>query len=345
MKYKEIEYSSFLELYFDILPSGNLGTKLDGFVFRGESSAKRQLLPSIFRPNGKYKIPEWDAMMFEFENFQEDYIMVEYYLMKHFFIEANKNGLKIPNVQIIKNNYLNTSEWPAYSNKKHKWIDDELVELVALAQHYGVVTRMLDWTSDINVAFYFAALGACKRKRDSFKEISSKYDDTDKLVVWAVNARLIELGKNSLNPIPLKFVVPPYSDNPNLNAQKGVLSYWEVDYKVKKLYGQPRIIAKDAIIDMTPLDEQLKKYCKENLDDDILLYKILLPVEDCIEMFSFLNKTGYDASRLFPGYDGVAKKINEDLLVSELNTIKFRENNNQSDLNYSHFVLTKGGTD
>jgi hypothetical protein len=44
-----------------------------------------------------------------------------------------------------------------------KWIFDDLEELTALAQHYGIPTRMLDWTYDFDTALYFASINVAKK--------------------------------------------------------------------------------------------------------------------------------------------------------------------------------------
>lgn len=50
MKIETIKYNSFDEFLVDvILPSGELKKKLDGFIFRGERTNKRKLLPGALR--------------------------------------------------------------------------------------------------------------------------------------------------------------------------------------------------------------------------------------------------------------------------------------------------------
>ncbi len=106
---------------------------------------------------------------------------------------------------------------------KRKWLSPDIVELAALAQHYGLPTRLIDWTFDIFVALYFAAFGARKRHL-----ADKNTDESDTLVIWALNRQALAY-QSKTGKIPLKFTVPPYHGNSNLYAQKGILTYWEVD--------------------------------------------------------------------------------------------------------------------
>ncbi len=78
-------------------------------------------------------------------------------------------------------------------------------------------------------------------------------------------------------PCPLKFVVPSYSENPNINAQKGVLTYWELHYKEKFF---------DSLsnhVDRTPIDQLIIQYGEEKGNIRVpLLYKIKVPMSYCL---------------------------------------------------------------
>ena len=52
----------------------------------------------------------------------------------------------------------------------------EFIEVISLAQHYGVPTKVLDWTYDYKVALYFALKDILKDKNN--------YSDG---VLWAFN--------------------------------------------------------------------------------------------------------------------------------------------------------------
>ena len=60
-----------------------------------------------------------------------------------------------------------------------------------------------------------------------------------------------------------------------------------------------------------PFDEIIREQVNSNNEGPIL-YKILIPTPQDGELYNYLSKKGYDASLIFPGYDGVTKKIKED---------------------------------
>ena len=87
-----------------------------------------------------------------------------------------------------------------------------LEEQSGLAQHYGVPTRLLDWSDDGLTAAYFAA---------------SSPSGADRLCVWALNE---ELSVSQVQPLwgnvalTLKVIRPPRSTNSYLRAQRGAFT-------------------------------------------------------------------------------------------------------------------------
>ena len=129
------------------------------------------------------------------------------------------------------------------------------------------------------------------------------------MVIWALNHKTILFkGLADLTRIPIKFVVPSYHDNPNINAQKGVLSYVEVDkeplYRFQTDNNNP--------IDSTPLDKYILSLCDGR--DETLLYRFEIPIADCGKAISAVWELGYNAARLFPGFNGVTAYLDEEYL-------------------------------
>jgi len=285
-------FNTFKEFWDAVSPLGEYGRKMKNFIYRGESSNNWKLLPKILRCQQDDK-GEPERIYREIKSIIE------------FFLEANYQGLKVPNNKMIHyspDEIIGTDLF---------WISDEFEEIVALAQHYGLPTRLLDWTKDIFIAFYFASKGVM--------EIERINNDTEPcLIIYALNYKFLNeetkkwnYARDCLNrkPFPIKFLIPHYSDNPNIMAQSGILSYSEVEIKMYS--------ANTWKTDYTPLDDKLQELVDDKDHDyhisepETLLYKFMIPPTEATAMFNFISNLNYSYSRIYPGYDGIIKTLKE----------------------------------
>jgi hypothetical protein len=323
MKVENKRFNDFKEFFHEVIFNNNEIVNPEyRFIFRGESSNRFQLLPSALRLENKRKNAMHyadrlsDGSFVSLDDLEKSQVESEYRLLKDFYVIADRNGLTLPNVEIIRrnivNNPLNSREHlvrmtTMEDKNNQKWLSYDLAELAGLAQHYGIKTRMLDWTFDIFVALYFAVDGICLHKKEN-DTVSN-----ENIVIWALNSFYL----NNLK-LPLKFVVPPYSGNANLNAQKGILTYWEIEIDhTWTLLTNGAAYNNSRPTDRTPLDNLLKDFplLTDNQDDfvnnPIVLYKFEIPIRDCKEIKDFLKKIGYSKSRLLPGFSSVAQEVYE----------------------------------
>lgn len=302
---EEVNFDNFEGFYKEMGPGGSLFFKLKGFVFRGQSDCSYKLRPSILRykNNGIFKISDLSYMaktnkdvcigaaQFELEN-----VFLEYLLLIHFYKIANYSGLHVP---CINNFIFSVNEKFLFDKMQEggfSWIHKDIVELAALAQHYGIPTRLLDWSFDVYVALYFAVRGACKHIHEG-KEKKRYFE------LWAINHSAL----SEIDDIPLKFIVPSYNNNKNLCAQKGILSYYEKKLdEIVKFEGENLIHIKR---DTRPLDKILEVHSDKFTEK--MLYRIIFPYTCAKSTFNFLNKLGYHASKIFPGYKGVVMEMQE----------------------------------
>ena len=149
-------------------------------------------------------------------------------------------------------------------------MDDD--SLLAFARHHGLPTRLLDWSRSIYVAAFFA----CNRYEC--------VDQADSVVIYALNtqSQLIdeELG--------LKVIRPADRNNYRQFYQQGL-------YTLLNTYH-------DTIEDYL-LDAQ--KRCQQI--DEPVLYKILLPVSECVEALIDLQFMNINFSALYGDADGYAQ--------------------------------------
>lgn len=304
---EEIKFDSFKDFYDAIGPNGELFEDLQGFIFRGHSTESYKLIPSAFRyskdAKDEYNIDILlkmvnrklqDGNLLTTEFFQ---IFIEYCLLQKFYRIANYSGLQVPCINDFIFNASTEYLKEEMKSITFSWLHKDLVELAALAQHYGIPTRLLDWTFDIYVSLYFASRGACK-KIEKYGTIN------DNFAIFAINHEL--LSTKFKDVIPIKFIVPTYHNNSNICAQKGILSYFAIN--TNNIVGRKG----DLLLkrNTSSLDTLLLKY-KNEFDGEKILYKIIIPYSEAKAVFIFLNELNYNAAKIFPGYWGVAREMEE----------------------------------
>ncbi|MGE1061209.1 FRG domain-containing protein [Megasphaera paucivorans] len=334
---KTVEYDSFLEFYEEnfIEPITNkknrtgkcLEFNYKDFIFRGMHDASYELIPSFHR--WFRSSPYYSLVSGNYQTAFESCFFNEFKFLEEFYKQCNFQGLPIPgdinlskyqftqiysNKEILEtmtNTDLENIKKNVFENvmEKGQWVSDMYLNFVALAQHYGLPTRMLDWTFDVRVAAYFATLKNLKKRTNR------------SYVIWALNTA--EIGtlrykkiKTQQDTIPLEFVVPQYSQNPNICAQKGILTTWRLNLctdEGKESYENELRDTNNAA-----LEKLISDYCKNSFNDDdwkgivkkmdneAVLYKFIFPSEDINSTLRFLREQDYLTAHLFPGYKGCA---------------------------------------
>jgi hypothetical protein len=165
-----------------------------------------------------------------------------------------------------------------------RWPPHELTSLVALAQHYLIPTRLLDWTWKPRVAAYFAA-------RDVMKNEARR---KGRLAVWALRIAMVEsLWIHQTDP-DVEIVRAPYASNPNLAAQAGLFT---VARHVHENVGLQAVLERQCMGRGLPLNT--------------VLAKLTLPVTEARSLMARLAYEDVSAATVFPGYGGVSETLRE----------------------------------
>src|SRR5262249_44811339 len=136
------------------------------------------LRPSAFRGPDKLLChistpwAEWD---------NQTQMAVEADTLTRFVEEADQAGLSLPGNLAEIYQRLHEPHWPNRVTKGDlvfEWPSPGVWPVVALAQHYGVATRFLDWTRLPTVACYFAAVDVMQHNR------------VGELAVWAFSTSM-----------------------------------------------------------------------------------------------------------------------------------------------------------
>ena len=262
-------------------------------------------------------------------------ISAEWKVLKAFFELADLRGMPLPeDSQRMREIVRLFHPLPARGREERAlWPPSEFLSLCGLAQHYGVPTRLLDWTFDARVAAYFAGRGVMSHVEDvtpPIKETVRRYvshtdvpwnerqfdavqHGSDKtMAVWAFNKifddslRLRERFAPPTETVPYETVSIPYATNPNIQAQQGVFTV-------------VRHRNDSNFVDGEPLDSTMYGYLERCFPDVLktsestipLFWKFELPWSQYRSLLRQLANAGVNASTVFPGYYGVADAVRE----------------------------------
>lgn len=191
-----VRFDSVDELLRVVIGLGHFDSNPPKLVFRGAGDLRFGLVPGAWRAGEFQKSPEAQKAK-------------ELDEISNFAIGADAIGHRLPDG-------MSVSSILHYCNGERFY--HEMLPTIGLAQHYGVRTRLIDFTHDRLVALYFAALSAMH---------AYSSDTRAELVVWVADVNCLHSATIE-SPAPpssssnLSLVQISYAGNENLRAQKGV---------------------------------------------------------------------------------------------------------------------------
>lgn len=298
MMIDSIDFTTADEMFEFFSPWGS-NPNLDDYIFRGHSHESYELVPTALRIGNVdwfWKVCGLGRPAGSQYDYTPWQVNAEYTLIRAFYRLADQRGLEVPSSEKMRFDLVQERDIFGLGARAFNelWIPNDLLETVALAQHYGIPTRLLDWTYDIFVALYFALTGAVGRD--------------GKLEIWALNKEHISFCNNTKSKINLKFITPHYANNPNLNAQKGVFTHWPSPIPLIEDELECWKKGQFNIVDRRPLDKLISDTAL-NSGEITIFKRFTLPCLQAKRGCKILNKLGYDAAKIFPGYHGVAKQL------------------------------------
>lgn len=296
MEMSENKYRPYEEVEFKFkdLLTRTLIARPRTTLFRGVEDSSYTLIPSALRDKGKTELKKLTNEYLKHEStwnidngVEKDPVFYEIGPLIWFHDIANKQGLDIPSIP--REYYGDVYKEIDELTKLHKesWMNELWFETAALAQHYGIPTRLLDWTYDMNVAIYFAT----KLSEEKIEKNPDGY-----FTIWELDKAKASMISNNI-----RFVVPKYSENPNIRAQKGILSV----IVGSKEYGNMPL--EDVVVKEFERQPGLQSILGK--DGMPVLTKLKIPYSEVPKIRSNFESRGLRYDTYFPGLAGIVSRM------------------------------------
>lgn len=273
----EHKYEKAEDLWLALSPTNEFRNGVENFVYRGQGDSTWPLVPTILRPRNHPPIISYSKMVGS-----DEMVFYELSILKRFVKHCDAVGIAVPNdSQSFRRNVLSTQTADRYYKQPSLWPNPEILDLMAMAQHHGVPTRLLDWTTRAYTAAYFGASSAVGRF-DLWKE-------GDRLAIWALD----RVGLGIHEQIVLH--QSPGAISRHLAAQGGLFTV------------HPHSGLRSGTFSIKGLEEML---------NDIPytpFLKLTLPVYESVELLRLCSLAGFNAATIYPTADGAGRAVLDDM--------------------------------
>ena len=267
------------------------------WAFRGQANSAWDLLPSAYRADSR--LDGWRTKGLGVRETDKEQMAAEWRALRAFAERADATGLPFPD-----DHHLILLAPPVGANSdimdalfdQAVWPMPRYHGVAALAQHHGVPTSLLDWSSHAEVGAYFAGRTAA----DWALRSAAAPQGAERLSITAVD--LAFLGR-----LPGFSVIPAArSSNANLHAQHGLFTLDR-----SSGWTHPKEVGSGVRSFSEPTDFALFEAARKASESRPVVRELTLPISEAPELLRILRGLGVSAATIFPGFDGVARDIVE----------------------------------
>lgn len=284
---------------------GHLWDRIDhrAWIFRGQGDARWKLVPKAHRPPDPFH-----SVGLRFANINpippqsiEEQIDMEESFAMGFASRAGDMGYEIP-WDCVE---LRDRDFAVERHDGSNFPPPRQRGIYALAQHYGVPTRLLDWSTRPLVAAYFASIGPAKDLHKARTSTPPAPASSGRIAVWALNEHFLSKVCRDRDPGVVTVTVPQTS-NPNLQRQAGLFTLVRFRTAPVPPTNPPTL---DDLLTASDLPHILRK--TNGLPPLPMLYKFTLAHEEVPFLLHYLHVAGIDAAAVYAGHGSIVEGMGE----------------------------------
>lgn len=284
------------------------------WLFRGHADDRWPLVPASLRDEVVLSVNPADRRRGPRPTHGEQ-TRAEHDLLRRFFRALDERGLAIPEDTQRHRSASGLHAWAgevvaAAVRGEAAWPPVELWSQMALAQHYGIPTRLLDWAMSAAVAGYFAA----KRAAEWLAGDVPLSLGATHLAVWGFNARALAALEAHGRGSGVAVVTAPGAVIPNLVGQRGLFTV----HQSRAAADTPLAVRTHDDVVLSALAGHDAGWLREQGVVGPVFVRLRLPHGEAPRLLRLLAYHGIDASLLFAGHQGAAEAVLEEAYWDEL---------------------------
>ena len=268
------------------------------WIFRGHAESSWQLFAKAYRVAQRPYAPFGvDCHLDKGEQEWSVYADAEEEMLERFSRALDRAGLSTPTraLEVRRAADERTSSADTHPSA---------IPLLALAQHFGLPTKLLDWSRQSRFAAYFATADAATSPKESVD-----------LAVWALRTDFIKsISNRPVDSAELTIQTAPASSNPNLHAQQGLFTRTQGENAHRFPVDEFVKLAADAAQSWTLEPWQHAAGRNPNAVGRPIMRCLRLPQREAPKLLRLLAYEGVTGSTMFPGYEGVVRAMKEEVL-------------------------------
>lgn len=276
------------------------------YIYRGHKCAEWSLIPSTFRKKDNETKEDFDSRINVYK--QTNGALFNEINDFALFVKGIDNlGLNTTDdsyklIKTINRNSNITGSSILSTFEANKFPEYNQLSELALAQHFGVKTRLLDFTENPLIAVFFASESAFP-----FEFLNK--EKKEKIGVWVIPKLLIDVIEQEGS---LQYVDVKKFQNNYISAQKGVfINYFpSIDDLIKKTRKTDELLditlTLDSLLSKQFEIETLNKLINEHIGKPMLF---TLPHNELPLIAKRLNQLNINWITLMPSLDGVKKEV------------------------------------